>query len=141
MSALQYLWDAEIPQFDLVIFREEDVLTLQISVEYFLRMDVFQGETQLAEPIKDLLMIEYLPINFCFLDLLGQITLLCKVHNDAKPALVQEWFIVLDYIRMVKGFQDVDLSYYKGYQMSFTSLLRSLDSLSSIESKGTLFIA
>lgn len=71
VGALQHFGDAEVTQLHLVQFGQEDVLTLQISVQYFLSVDVPQSETQLTKPVENLLLRELLPFGFIFLDLFG----------------------------------------------------------------------
>jgi hypothetical protein len=44
--------DAEIAKFDCVVAREENILSLEISMDNSASMDVFQGQADLNEPVK-----------------------------------------------------------------------------------------
>lgn len=51
-------------------------------MQYFAVMDMLDSETNLCEPIQDLVLIKEL-LSFFFLgDSLGQVTALSKLHND-----------------------------------------------------------
>lgn len=92
-SVTEYSCDTEITQFNHAFLSEEDVLRLQISVQYLSVMDVLQRKTYLSKPVEHVILAPILkfptslvPYLILFLDFTLQITAVCKVHDDAQFA-------------------------------------------------------
>lgn len=93
LSVTEYSGDTEITQFDHALLCEEDVLGLQVSVQYLSVMDVLQRKTYLSKPVENVILAPILQFPTClvpylilFLDFTLQVTAVCKVHDNAQFA-------------------------------------------------------
>ena len=78
----QDVGNAEVAQFDKTLLGQEDVLRLDVSVQDLSVVHVFHAETDLGEPVEDLLFFEELA--FLLNYPLVQVSAICEVHHDAE---------------------------------------------------------
>ena len=119
--------DAEVSELDHVAFGQENILRLQVSVQYLTVMDVLERETDLSEPIEDVVFAKVVqftavlvPLLVLGLDSSLQVAAICVIHDDTElifPRLVN--FPESDNIGML---QDLE---YLGLSKGFAALLLS----------------
>ena len=114
---LEHACDAEIADFDLAGFREENVLRFQVSVQNFPIVNVLQRQANLDEPLTDLILRESSPQLLLLRDSLVHVAAVGVVHHDAEISAgvrgrgvlsVHEGFSVGDYVGMAQLAQQVN---------------------------------
>jgi len=117
----QHFGDAEVAQLHHVALSQEDVLTLQVSVQHFAVVDVFHGETDLHEVVQYLVFLEVFSA-FAACYLLCEVAPVSLVHDNAQFALLGFVHLAKQYnVGVVQLFQDFGF-----HQGVFPLLLRHL---------------
>ena len=108
---VELLWDAKVTNFSFVVFGEEDVLRLDVSVNDVPLVDVPQGQSELAKPVKYLLFRQTCVLLLPgLLDLHLKVAILCIFsHNTQLLLFVHKRFMVFYYVWVIQGLQDFDL--------------------------------
>ena len=78
--------DAKISHLDNVLFRDEYILALDVSVQDFTIMHVFQAQADLSEPVQNLVFWEV--TTSLLLNQLLQISTVCEIHDYAEVTLL-----------------------------------------------------
>ena len=76
-------------------------------MENVLAVNMPKCQSELAEPVKDLLLAEFLA-SFGVFDFTLQIAILRIFRDDAEMFFVNKWFMILDDIWVVQGLQYFD---------------------------------
>lgn len=98
--------DTEISQLDHTSFRQEDILTFDVSMKNLPVVDVFHPQAELCEPVENLAFTEV--ATSLTLDPILQITSICIVHHDVELLLLCFVnFSEHDNVRMIKSSQDL----------------------------------
>ena len=103
--------DIEITEFDHTVLGQENVGTLDISVNDGEIMESFQASHDLDEVVPDLFLSKLGSLLFVFLDSLEQIAVVGLLHDDAKAicGIFEEGLLVCDDIRVVNRSQNSNL--------------------------------
>lgn len=101
-STLQYLRNAEVPQFDGVIARQKDIRSLNIPVEDAPIMDEVESEHHLQKPIENKVLLKFVALPLHLLDVVGQISGLAVLHHDNEVAVLNEGVDVVNNMGMVQ---------------------------------------
>lgn len=84
VGVLQYASDAKVPDFDVILAGEEDVLGLEVAVQDFPLVDVVHSKSHLHEPVEHELFGEE-DAEFLLLGDFGvEIPAVSVVHNNAQ---------------------------------------------------------
>ena len=78
----QHLGDAEVADLDDALLGQEDVGSLDVSVDDLAIVDVLHSQAHLGKPIKDLILAEGLPA--LLLDFLTNVASVSVIHDDAQ---------------------------------------------------------
>ena len=90
VGGLEQLGDPEISEFDCVIFGEENVLRLDVSVQDLSAVDIVEGDRDLYEPVPNLVLGEMFIRGLFVLDMRGQISNLAVFHLNVKCVFFDE---------------------------------------------------
>ena len=106
VSVLEHSGNTKVSNFNRSILVHKDVLSLQISVQDFSVVDMFNSQRHLHEPIEDLV---FTVTHFANLFLVGnlrvQVSSVCIVHDDAEAPLIHEALFVGNNVRVPHGLQ------------------------------------
>ena len=99
---------SEITDFDCSVWSQEYVGRFYISMKDFPIMNKLEGNHNLHESIKQLLLFIELRLLLLPLYMVRQISLLTVLHNNNKHSVLNKRVVILDYIRMVQLFHQLD---------------------------------
>ena len=113
----QHARNTEVAQLYHVVLRQEDVLRLQVPVQYLSIVNVLQRQADLREPVQHVILAPILQLSarplfllVLLLDAALQVAAVGVVHNDAQlPLLGLVHFPEADDVRVLQHFQDLRL--------------------------------
>lgn len=93
---VEELGHTQVSDFDLVLSSEEHVYGLDVSVEYFVRVQVLNSEAHLKEELPNTLLCEGL--SHLLLEVETEVAILAELHDNVDVRLLGEAVVVLDYV-------------------------------------------